>query len=372
MKIAPLRMNADYEGQLFYGKPGPQVLNQSLESFIFFIENRPVLSTKKYSTEFLDYVESITHHRPQLINKSDFSQNWWGDYQQIDLERKLNSKITSAELIQNHKWCERTFVIREDNDINFVPFDRTYLVKNPYGMSGQRFLTIDPALPHGYLIFQIKQWIKSGPLIVEPLLNRKFDFSCYVFSETSQIYYQNMVDKHYQYKGTVFFNYLKPDIEHLSFYNDLSLKHWHDYQHQVKEIISFYKELKPISGFSIDSFIYFEDELKIRALSEVNYRRTMGRVTYELAKKYNHDRPWAQLIIGKSSQSDGGFGFFKNKMKDLLWSHGKESGFIILTSGDSRFEILFLVASNHIEAERYAQELTLRFPGYNFAVKIEH
>jgi hypothetical protein len=371
MKIAPLRMNADYEGQLFYGRPGPQILNQSLESLIFFLENRPVVTAKKYHPEFLDYIESLTHHRPQILPSADFVQNWWGDYQKVDLERKLNSKITSAELIQEKKWCERTFVIREDNDINLVPFDRTYLVKNPYGMSGQRFLTIDSSLPHGDLIYQVKQWIKSGPLIVEPLLDRKSDFSCYVFSELSQIYYENMVDSHYQYKGTIFSNYLSPDLEHLSFYNDLALSSWHQYQKQVHEIIKYYKSLKDISGFSIDSFIYVEDELKIRTLSEVNYRRTMGRVTYELAKRFNQDRPWAQLIIGKSSQSEGGFVSFKNRLSDLLWSIGKDSGFIILTSGDSRFEILYLLATGHLEAEKYTKELALRFPTYNFAVKIK-
>ncbi len=366
MKIAPLKMNADYESKLFYHKEAPQVLNQSLESFILFLENRPLLSTKKYSPEFLDYVESITHHKAEIVSKAEFSQNWWGDYSNLDLERKLNSKITSAELIQDEKWCDRTYVIREDNDINLVPFDRIYLVKNPFGMSGQRFLTIDSSLPHGDLIFQVKQWIKTGPIIVEPLLDRRVDFSCYVFSEKNKVFYENRVDSHYQYKGTIFENYLKADLEHLSFYKELPLKSWNNYLSQVEKIISHYKSFKEISGFSIDSFVYFDNKLKIRALSEVNYRRTMGRVTYELAKRFNQDRPWAQLIMGKSSQGDGGFHFFKNKIADLLWSHGKESGFIILTSGDTRFEILYLLAANHVEAQKLSSELAHRLPQYQF------
>ena len=369
MKIAPLRMNADYESMLFYHKQAPQILNHSLESFIFFLETRPLVTSKKYSQEFLDYVESISHHRPEILLKSEFSQNWWGDYQNLDLERKLNSKITSARLIQDHQWCERTYVIQEENDINLVPFDRVYLVKNPYGMSGQRFLTIDSSLPHGDLVYQVKQWIKAGPIIVEPLLDRKFDFSCYVFSEKSKIFYQNLVDSYYQYKGTIFENYLKADLEHLSFYKELSLSAWHAYQDQLSQIISYYQSLKDISGFSVDSFVYFDAELKIRSLSEVNYRRTMGRVTYELAKRYNQDLPWAQLMIGKSAQGDGGFSFFKSKMDDLLWERGRESGFIILTSGDSRFEILYLMASGHQEAEQLTAKLVQRFPHYHFAVR---
>lgn len=372
MKLAPLKMNADYESMLFYKKAAPLVLNQSLESFILFLENRPLVSTKKYHQDFLDYVESVTHHPSEIISQADFAQNWWGNYQNIDLEKKLNSKVTSAELIQEKKWCDHTFVIRVDNDLNLIPFDRTYLVKNPYGMSGQRFLTIDSSLPHGDLIYQAKQWIKTGPFIVEPLLNRKYDFSSYVFSEHSQIFYQNMVDKHYQYKGSVFVNYLRPDLEHLPFYNQISISKWHEYTDRLKEIIGYYCSFKEITGFSVDSFIYEESELQIRALSEVNYRRTMGRVTYELAKRFNQDRPWAQLIIGKSAQADGGFSFFKRRLEDLLWYPGKESGFIILTSGDSRFEILFLMAKNHLEAEKLTHDLTLRFPSYNFAVKIEY
>ena len=99
----------------------------------------------------------------------------------IEIEKKLNSKITSAELIQKEKWDERTFIIREENDINMVPMDRTYLVKNPYGMSGQRFLKIDPTLPHFDLILSTKQWLKEGPLIVEPLFERKNDFISFHF-----------------------------------------------------------------------------------------------------------------------------------------------------------------------------------------------
>ena len=62
MKIAPLRMNADYESMLFYHKQAPQILNHSLESFIFFLETRPLVTSKKYSQEFLDYVESYKNH----------------------------------------------------------------------------------------------------------------------------------------------------------------------------------------------------------------------------------------------------------------------------------------------------------------------
>ncbi len=127
MKIAPLRMNADYESMLYYGRGAPQILNHSLETFILFLEHRPLVSTKKYPQAYLDYVESITHHKPEIISKSEFSQNWWGDYQNLDLERKLNSKITSARLIQEKKWCARTFVVEEDNDIRACPHLPTFI-----------------------------------------------------------------------------------------------------------------------------------------------------------------------------------------------------------------------------------------------------
>ena len=369
----PWKMNADYESVLFYGKIAPQILNQSLETFVLFLEKSPLLSSKKYSSPFLDYVEEITHHKPEIIEKSSKFQNWWGELKDSEQERILNSKITSTELVQNKKWCDRTFLVQKENDINLIPLDRTYLVKNPFGMSGQRFLTINPELPHHDLVIQIKKWLQDGTLVVEPLLNRKLDFSAYVFADDSIIYYENMVDKYYQYKGTIFHNYLKADLNHLSFFDKISVNKWKDYEKQISEITKHYGSLMAINGYSIDSFIYEEEnELKIRALSEVNYRRTMGRVTYELAKRFNQSRPWAQLIIGKSALGDGGFLPFKNKMNDLLWNSNKESGFIILTSGDTRFEILFLLASSQLEAQKLQNELLLRFPSYNFSVKIEH
>lgn len=368
--LSPLKMNADYESVLFYGRIAPQILNYSIEPFILFLEKRPLFSTKKYDQDFLEYVESMTHHRPEIVSESKNFENWWGEGKDFEVERVLNSKITSAEIIQNHKWCDRTFIIRTENDMNYVPMDRTYLVKNPFGMSGQRFLTINPEMPHHDLILSTKQWLKEGPVIVEPLLKRKHDFSAYVFADDHVIHYENMIDAHYQYKGSVFADYTCPNIQHLSFFHDIALDKWQKYNEQMNQIIKTYGSLMAINGYSVDSFTYIESDLEIRSLSEVNYRRTMGRVTYELAQRFNQGRPWAQLLMGKSARSDGGFKFVKDKLRDLLWSKDKDSGFIILSPGDTRFEILFLLASGYKEAEKFQKELILRFPSYNFAVKI--
>jgi hypothetical protein len=44
--MLPIKINADYEFQLFNGKQGKQAINYSLEFLAFYIEEGPFFSTK--------------------------------------------------------------------------------------------------------------------------------------------------------------------------------------------------------------------------------------------------------------------------------------------------------------------------------------
>ena len=89
-----------------------------------------------------------------------------------------------------------------------------------------------------------------------------------------------------------------------------------------------------IKKYGIDSFIFEEEgELRIRVMTEINYLRTMGRVTYELSEKFSNDRNWTALLMIK-----------KMPLAPALWKLllGIE-GIMVLSPGDSRFEIILRI-----------------------------
>lgn len=306
-----LKLNADYESELFYGKPS-LLINQSMEFFIFFLTDRPLYTHKKYAQDYLDYIEEKTGRKPIVQSHGSF-ENWWGLLKNIEQEKWWNSKITSTELSQ--KWLKNTLVIYSEEEL--PELTGTMLIKDPFGMSGQKF-----QLSHS------KPVIKNFPVIIEPLLKRKYDFAQYVFPDGKIIAYQNLVDEKFQYKGTIFNG--EATLENLSFYTEVDSSEWKTYQEQTKEIVAHYSRYPNEIGYSIDSFVYEEEgKLKIRALSEVNYRRTMGRMAYELKEKYTQS-PWASLQLLKPSSTP-------------LWMKFKnEEDILVLTSGDLRFEVVLI------------------------------
>jgi len=98
VSMKALRVNADYEVELFHNKIASPAINQSIEFMLFFLKDNPLYSQKIYSTDYLNYVEKITGHVPQIVNKGSYD-NFWGALKNKDLEKWWNSKITHTELI---------------------------------------------------------------------------------------------------------------------------------------------------------------------------------------------------------------------------------------------------------------------------------
>ncbi len=315
--MKPLRLNGDYESELFTGKQGSSLISQTLEFFIFFLTDETLYSQKNYAVDYLAYVESITGRTPRISSKAPY-ENWWGLLKDPEREKWWNSKLTSTELVLERKWCERTYIVHSESQIPEI--DREVLIKDPFGMSGQKFQTTKE-----------KPVVKNFPVIIEPLLNRKFDFSQYVFPDGQIIAYENQVDDKFQYKGTTFTTGVCR-LEDLSFYELLSEDEWKLYQKRTQEIIEYYARFPNEIGYSIDSFVYEENgELKIRPLSEINYRRTMGRVAYELATKFFPDFSRCTLQLLKPIPGEP------------LWKkYQDDKNFLVLSPGDTRFEILLL------------------------------
>ncbi len=334
--MKPFRVNADYEVELFRKMLAPHAINQSIEFFLFFLNDRPLWSLKNYSPEYLSHVEALTNRAPKIVHSGPY-ENFWGPLKDIETEKWWNSKITSTQFIIDQKWCGKTQILNQASNLDFLQDGHTYLLKDPFGMSGQKFQILN----NNSKAF-LEKALSSGVQIIEPWLDRQFDFSQYVFPDGKVIAYENLVDAKFQYKGTTFHHYPGASLNHLSFYSKIPKEEWDIFQDQTQQIIHHYSKFPNLNGYSIDSFIYKESgELKIRVMSEINYRWTMGRVAYELSQKFAPDPGWSRLLLLKRPETSQHLWNVLAPLKNI-W---------VLSPGDSRFEIFFLSAENEREGE---------------------
>lgn len=313
-----IRVNIDYESVLFHSQLGPRGMNEYLEFLAFFVQDQPVLTEKKYTPDYLDHVERVSGKRPEL-HSTGSATNWWGPLENIEQERFLNSKLTSTELAISQGWVDARIL---SGPIDSCPDD--FFFKDPFSMSGKGFRPGSDV-----------KLIKKFPQILERKLHRKFDFSHYIFGDGKSIAYSNSVDERFQYKGSEFLDWKDSSVKNLDFYSLISEKKWEEFHKQLK-IIQDHYHVENGFGYSVDSFVYEEEgQLSIYPLCEVNYRRTMGRVAYELSQRYAGAKKMTKLVVMKGREN-----FYKDFTGD---------GVIVLSPGDAKFELVFFMADSQEE-----------------------
>lgn len=348
--MMPIKVNADYEFTLFYQREAPKIINHSIEFLALYLEELPLYSTKTYHQNFLRHVEELSGHAP-IITQKGKAQNWWGQLQNLDLERKLNSKEFSSCFSRD---CQ---IITSIEELNLIP-NLSYIAKNPYSMSGQDMIVFreNDKSRLSDLFKKVKK------IIVQPFYDRAWDFSHYILPNGELICYENMVDEHFQYRGTIFSNLQDPTIYNLPFFHHIPLFFWENFLNQRDEIIKFVQSLGGNSGFSLDSFIYREDgENRIYTLCEINYRKTMGFMTWLLCQKFNKDHKWGMLLLVKSKIKNDVFNFIKTKVSKI-------QNCFYLSPGDTRFEIFLLTAESDDVGKKKYQELKNLLPDCQFPI----
>lgn len=353
-KLKAIKVNADYESVLFKNKPLPRI-NEALEFLAFFIDERPVLTMKKYSDEYLNYIESLIDRKPQTVSESNF-ENWWGPLKNLELERKFNSKEMSSQ------FCSDTLILNSIEDLPPL-HNKIFLAKNPFGMSGQNFSLVEQGR-----LENLEQMLRTGPVILEPFFERVYDFSHYIFPNGISICYENLVDKKFQYRGTIFRDYTRPALNHLKFYSEISESKWNKFSIEIEKIKYAYTSSEFNTGYSVDSFIYREKgELNIRAVSEINYRRTMGQVAFELSLKFGGIRCFSSLLLAKSTGLS--FKQIQERLKPIAWRYDLSRGVVQLSPGQVRYDMFFLSAMNESEGDILLKELGQLLPESNFYFK---
>lgn len=351
--MLPLKFNADFEQMLFKGQVGSPALNESLEFLLLFLEEAPLFTKKIYSEDYLSYVESVTGEKPQLTSTGKY-QNWWGSLDKPEVSRMINSKFFSLQFNSDAK------VIKDLSEIQ-LEAGKKYLAKSPSGMSGQEIQLFDSES-----ISSLQGLLKKNPeILIEPFFKREHDFSSYIFSSEKILTYENLVNQRFQYRGTIVQNSLEEKLSNLSFYGDISSSDWEKFISDRNAIIKSCSDLGVIGGYSIDSFTYWEEgKLKIRSICEVNYRKTMGLVAHKLTDKFAKKNSYNALVMGK------GHPLTRSILAPFLWQKDSKRGCLLLSPGDTRFEILFITGKNQIEVRKILSEIRRLLPDSDLPVKI--
>ncbi len=273
--------NFNYEQQLYQNLNSANKWAFEFEYLFLWLESSSCLCAKnKYSS---DYLKTILKEKGEPLPPIDYfknsNKNWWGPLENISLEKKINSKLTSSEFaIKNDLAHRETSLVSSlefiEKKVLSSSYDR-WLIKSPYSFSGKDFFNFSKeSFSFKETKNHLNRMLLESSLILEPFLQRIQDFGITVFLNdpgSNFILTENIIDEKYQYKGSLY----SPERD-ISRIVDLEI---------IEKISSHYKKLGAKDQIQIDFFTYLENsERKFYYLSEVNYRKTMGFITWKLQK----------------------------------------------------------------------------------------
>jgi hypothetical protein len=288
------KVDLDYESYLFdanYKADSPHFVKLIKEfEYVFFLINKEkciLKNLKNYSQEYLIKLKKLGFEIPQFDPLNENYINWWGTRKNLILEKKLNSKLTSALFSKEKKlgFFDGEIVNNVDEILNFIKnkeFKR-WILKSPNGFSG---------IGHQIFNFDFIPLVQfNGPMLLEPLYDRICDLGITFEMQDKTLKRMFIVENFNNEKGSFKGGTGAKDLK--TFYNYIQKKYNFDlaiYEKAYIEIFEYYKSLGAESNIQIDSFIYKEinsEELKLYPLVEVNYRKTMGLVIQSLAEHFN-------------------------------------------------------------------------------------
>lgn len=170
--------------------------------------------------------------------------------------------------------------------------------KAPFGTAanGNRCIFANEILGASTLAWLCKRWKDQGYVIVEPWLDRVFDFSVQLEVETDKartIAFTRLLNNHRgQFKGVVtssFCQGVAPEITRfLMEPKEGKPRVYHFYETLViSRLFSEMRNSGYIGPLGIDAFVYRSPmgALQLKTIVEINSRMTMGRIGYELSKR---------------------------------------------------------------------------------------
>lgn len=281
------RTNFNYETELFLKgvevlTPKQQKQNLEFDYLFLWMESNEctLVSPSSFSEDYLDYIQKLKGDIPAICSSHQGEVlNWWGELLNLELERKLNSKLTSKDIYAKFndndqlnevilEYCQLELILKENKQIQF-------LLKDPYSFSGMNSFVINYIdMKKNNIVTSIERKLRQGPLLLEKNYSRIMDLGITFIIENGKICHSFIVN-----------NFIGPTRH---FKGGMDLQAGINYQTSINEgllIAEEYIKLGAINAIQLDSFFYIENgEIKYRSLVEANYRKTMGLFIHSLNK----------------------------------------------------------------------------------------
>ena len=290
------KIDLDYESYLFnsqYNEEDPTNLRIIKEfEYVFFLINREkciLKNIRPYEKNYIDYLKKLDFIIPDLGPKVASFDYWWGHHHNKKIEQFLNSKLVSAQIAQRNQWGFSEGAIIETLDelkvhLQKFPHKEKWIIKRPDSFSGighYQFST--DAFDESILLKFI-----SGKVLLEPVYDRVFDIGTTFEVENGNIKRNFMVENFNSKSGSFKGGAGASNVDKFKKYIDQKYSYsLEELEKTTQKIAAIYLSMGAVSNIQIDSFVYREkEELRLYALVEVNYRKTMGLVIQSLAQKY--------------------------------------------------------------------------------------
>lgn len=285
------KVDLDYESYLFnpdYHEENNDFLKLVREfEFVFFYINNEEASLKNlrdYSDDYIQKLVQLGFKKPQLNPFATDYIYWWGNRKNLELEKLLNSKITSAKC---GKELDVGFfhgaIVSSLEDVqrhlSQNNFDK-WILKSPTSFSGIGHQVFEKEHPPQKIYPQS---------LLEPFYQRIVDLGTTFICEDGELIDYFIVENKNSEKGSfkggvaaknriIFKKYIWQKYQ-----IDLA-----EYEKSCKKIFEYYQKIGATSNVQIDSFFYWDEKKKqaiMYPLVEVNYRKTMGLFLHSLASK---------------------------------------------------------------------------------------
>lgn len=333
-------VNAEYEYELFRDMNGSLrkdricVLRQRLQYLYYFIDQsgQPLLAEYELSSATADYLQGLGVGLPKFV-KEGVTENWYGKLSNLELERKLNSKLHCYEFLRDRgELPPEVFFVKSPEEIRQIVSSsqkKTWILKSPFLYGGQ-----------GSVLIQTESDIPSELLhvhILEPLHSRVMDFSTYFDPASGETFtYLTRMNDNTTYQGGVVYTDERSMLEGLKdtpLY-ELMVKmaaKTRDYLNELKK----YPLEQPVT---IDGFIYRTGETLVGyPMSEINYRTSMGSLNRSLRRFLPEGGVGLYRYV-----EDKGIDF----KKFVPYSTSSRTGIIELNDGHPQTRVIFLCESS--------------------------
>lgn len=336
-------VNSEYEKELFSPELGPvneaksEVLRKMNQYIFYFINQDSTVGLKsphKPSAQFCEYLESIGVKLP-VLSETGQSFNWYGKLEDLELERKLNSKIYSYEFLQERDELPRDlhFVdnIQQVSAIIQARAHKKWILKSPYLCGGTGVSLIEKAEDLPSQLYHRH--------ILEPYLDRKLDFAVHYDYQTQEIHpYVSLIQANGGYRGGRIYADQKNLFDDLKQDNLLQA-----FEKSVQKITLYLNQLKRFNlqqNVTIDGFLYQDEKGQIRdyPMCEINYRVSMGDFNKSLKRFLPENGVGDFIIFPVKDKIDW--------MKVSAYCQKEKTGIIMVNDTDPKNGYVLLCARN--------------------------